>query len=716
MIIPRDPAGRLPNAESRIAAALSEARKLIRYGMPVFPGRVDDEGNPDRTDLRWSRWNKYPADDSVLDRYRPGEALAALCGITFDVIDIDPRNGGRFSFNRMSEELGDMGPVVYGKVKTPSGGIHLYVAAMGIGSHNNFMPGIDLKGGYPDGSGRGFVFLPPTIRPVKGLEGDGGVIAGEMAGFQVRMGTYRWTEPIQPPGGDSSSEELTSYISAAVASREMSASRVSSSRREATSKLREDCLSAPEGGQRAALLRYVHELERKGTDRADMLDLLRSVAKEMRAYNERRPWYPAKGRNPDAELIALFHKEGTVIPDATPAESELLSELSGPSVAKAMPKGLRSFDSVDRTPVQWLWMRYLSLGDITMLDGDAGNGKSLVTLDIASRVSRGAPMPDGSRCGIATGGNVLLLAPEDSDAVTAGRLEAAGADLRFIHRPSVVLRKEKRGENAKAYVNGDLVTLPDNADIIRDWIINYTIRLIIIDPITAFLGEKVNTNNDSSVRKALSPLTRAMAKVGCAALLIRHYNKNAGTSAQHRGGGSVAFGAVSRVHMVSGVIPVEDRGGIEVPSDGEVYGITIVKSNNIRKREEYAFSYTIEDSDIVADTDGNMAPRIRWLGAVTTTPDKIASPNAPARHGPSPMIQEEIVAVMTEMFAISPVWDAKTAEAEIRAAGISANKETISKARIRMGVTVRPRHEKGKIGAAGWDWYAPAKQKISEDG
>jgi hypothetical protein len=137
--------------------------------MPVFPIRVDEDGNPDvHNDSRWTRWQRYPADPDILANYRRGDALGAVCGITFDVIDVDPRNGGKFSFQRMSDELGDFGPVVYGKVKTPSGGMHYYIAALGIGSHNNIMPGVDLKGGFLDETGRGFVFIPPHYPPGQG--------------------------------------------------------------------------------------------------------------------------------------------------------------------------------------------------------------------------------------------------------------------------------------------------------------------------------------------------------------------------------------------------------------------------------------------------------------------------------------------------------------------------------------------------------------------
>src|ERR1019366_2713367 len=123
----------------------------------------------------------------------------------------------------------------------------------------SIMPGIDLKGGFPDGSSRGFVFLPPTIRPVKGLDGEGGVISGEDAADRVRMGTYRWSQEVQKPGGDASSEELTSYLTSAIESNKdrRKVNTESPGSRESTDSLRTSCITASAGMQRSALLRYV---------------------------------------------------------------------------------------------------------------------------------------------------------------------------------------------------------------------------------------------------------------------------------------------------------------------------------------------------------------------------------------------------------------------------------------------------------------------------
>ena len=84
-------------------------------------------------------------------------------------------------------------------------------------------------------------------------------------------------------------------------------------------------------------------------------------------------------------------------------------------------------------PINWLWPRYLPRGKLVILDGDPGTGKSLIALDIAARLSRGGPLPDGSESGEPC--QVLILSAEDGvEDTIRPRAESAGADLRRVGR------------------------------------------------------------------------------------------------------------------------------------------------------------------------------------------------------------------------------------------------------------------------------------------
>lgn len=167
--------------------SLSIARKLISAGIPVFVAKQATSG-----DGRWDAhgghsgcgywlpkaWQETKPDHHVLDNYQPGDALGMVCGHKVDGVDTDPRNGGDES-RRLLEQDGTM-PRVYGVAQTPSGGTHELVATMGIHSRDNVRPGIDVKAGALDGSGRGFLFIAPTKKSSK-VDGT--------------IGHYRWLQP-----------------------------------------------------------------------------------------------------------------------------------------------------------------------------------------------------------------------------------------------------------------------------------------------------------------------------------------------------------------------------------------------------------------------------------------------------------------------------------------------------------------------------------------
>jgi P4 family phage/plasmid primase-like protien len=141
------------------AAALDVARALAAAGIPVFVAQPDVTN---ATGFALPRnWQHATPDPRVVDQWRPGMAIAAVMGHGLDVIDVDPRNGGD------PTSLNGRTPVSYGAAFTPSGGVHSFIKSLGVRKRSNVLPGIDIQAGAPDGSGRGFVFLAPTVRVSK---------------------------------------------------------------------------------------------------------------------------------------------------------------------------------------------------------------------------------------------------------------------------------------------------------------------------------------------------------------------------------------------------------------------------------------------------------------------------------------------------------------------------------------------------------------------
>lgn len=146
--------------------ALKIATELIEAGIPVFSAAPD----PDRPGEYFlpRRWEQTVASGVWLERWQPGHALAAVGGHVADFLDIDPRNGGLES-ERELQLQGHM-PRAYAVQSTPSGGRHYLISPTGERKSTGFMPGVDLQAGAPDGRGRGFVWIAPTVRPSKAPE------------------------------------------------------------------------------------------------------------------------------------------------------------------------------------------------------------------------------------------------------------------------------------------------------------------------------------------------------------------------------------------------------------------------------------------------------------------------------------------------------------------------------------------------------------------
>lgn len=140
--------------------SLSVARDLVTVGVPVFAAEPDPNS---ATGYRLPQaWQQTDATRShrALELWRPGMALCAVMGHTLDLIDFDPRNGSPDgSFTQW--------PIAYATASTPSGGQHAFIASLHVGSRDGILPGVDVKGGRPDGQGRGFAFIAPTVRASK---------------------------------------------------------------------------------------------------------------------------------------------------------------------------------------------------------------------------------------------------------------------------------------------------------------------------------------------------------------------------------------------------------------------------------------------------------------------------------------------------------------------------------------------------------------------
>jgi putative DNA primase/helicase len=196
---------------------------------------------------------------------------------------------------------------------------------------------------------------------------------------------------------------------------------------------------------------------------------------------------------------------------------------------------------VKSRPVEWLWPGRIALGKLTLIAGDPGLGKSFVALDLAARISRGTPWPDAPDSSAPLGGVIILTAEDDLEDTVRPRLDAAGADVRRITALAAVKHnyKEKPREVVFSLAT-DLPALEAALQAISDC------KLVIIDPITAYLGGDTDSHNNGEIRGLLAPLAALATKYGVAVVLVTHLSKNPNVPAIYRSIGSIAFTAAAR--------------------------------------------------------------------------------------------------------------------------------------------------------------------------
>jgi AAA domain/DnaB-like helicase N terminal domain len=198
--------------------------------------------------------------------------------------------------------------------------------------------------------------------------------------------------------------------------------------------------------------------------------------------------------------------------------------------------------------VEWVWNSRIPLGKVTVLDGDPGLGKSALSLDLGARVSIGRAMPDGTP-GVDSG--VLILNAEDGEADTiVPRLAAMGADLTRVRILKTI--PDTSGERQPE--------IPQDLGMIEKAAVSVNARLIVIDPLMAFLPGTTNTHRDQDVRRALAPLARMAERIGAAVLIVRHLNKAADGNPLYRGGGSIGIIGAARCGLLVARDPDDETG------------------------------------------------------------------------------------------------------------------------------------------------------------
>ena len=181
--------------------------------------------------------------------------------------------------------------------------------------------------------------------------------------------------------------------------------------------------------------------------------------------------------------------------------------------------------------IKWLWEGYVPLGKLTLMEGDPGTGKTWVCLAIAAMVS-------------SQGHNVIYASCEDeADDTLRPRLEAMeGVDLSRIY-----ILEGKRAGGVLQHI-----TLKDFR-LLEEAISRLRARLLVLDPLQAYVGSDIDFHRANEVRARLAGLKEIAAKHECAIIMVRHLNKSSHTKAMYRGLGTIDLSAIVRSVILCGI-------------------------------------------------------------------------------------------------------------------------------------------------------------------
>lgn len=281
-----------------------------------------------------------------------------------------------------------------------------------------------------------------------------------------------------------------------------------------------------------------------------------------------------------------------------------------------------------------------------------------MTTDLAARITTGKPWPDGQP-GTEPSGVVLLSAEDDPADTIRPRLDAAGADAsRVIALTGVKYWDEQDLEWAER-----LVSLPGDTAEVGRALEAVDAALLVIDPLMAYLGEKVNEYQDKDIRRALAPLSRAAEATGAAIVLVRHFTKGGGANPVYRGGGSIGIIGAARI----GYAVARD------PQDETRVIVAATKANIAVLPTSLAYR--------LVDSPEHGCARVEWDGTVDyTAADLLREPGS----GDKPE-RDQTVQWLAE-YLNAHGGEAPAADVITAAEAVGIPKRTVQRARVRAGI------------------------------
>lgn len=311
------------------------------------------------------------------------------------------------------------------------------------------------------------------------------------------------------------------------------------------------------------------------------------------------------GNNAAEKLAELISKEKSVyrfLPQEKDWNEDLINERNGLPTDDYVTIGVRKpkyhtksvpmicMNDVEQTEVDWLWYPYIPFGKLTIVQGNPGEGKTFFAMQLAAACTNQKFLPDMEPF---EPFNMIFQTAEDGLGDTVKpRLVSSGADL---NRVLVIDDSDNP------------LSLAD--DHIEKAIRENNARLMVIDPLQAFLGANVDMNRANEVRPIFRKLADIAQSTGCAIVMIGHLNKASGTQSTYRGLGSIDIAAVVRSILFVGKVKDDPTTRVIVHEKSSLAppGQALAFSLGDQKGFRWIGAYDISAEDLLAGGEGTKA-------------------------------------------------------------------------------------------------------------
>jgi putative DNA primase/helicase len=306
----------------------------------------------------------------------------------------------------------------------------------------------------------------------------------------------------------------------------------------------------------------------------------------------------------------------------------------------------------------WVWPGRIPEGKLVLIGGPPGLGKSQLTAFIASTISNGGNWPCNE--GSTSVGNVIFMSAEDGiEDTIVPRLMAAGANLDRVHIVSSATKPDGTGRKTFS-LKTDVDLLEATATEIGD------VRLIIVDPISAYMGGS-DGNGNVETREVLEPLAEMANRLRIAVVAVTHLNKGGGGGGQtalSRFVGSIAFIAAARAAFAV----------LEDPENDERRFLLQAK-NNLGKKckglvfrmEQRVVSEGVVSSNIIFFENEQVSQSID---------EALTASESRGGDGGQASCKEEVAEFLKEVLSAGPV-DVLDVERQARLAGLLGDNKRI---------------------------------------